>query len=454
MSNERVLLVEDDTELRKLLCEELEGEGLEPVPAADLASARAALAEQPLALVISDLRLPDGEGTSLLPLLDRLTPRPAMLLITAFGTVRQAVDALRAGADDFLTKPLDFDHLQLTVRRLLAARARDEELNRYRKLLAMPNFHGLYGSSDAMQGFFERLRRVARAQGPVLLLGESGTGKELAARAVHAESPRRDGPFLAVNCGAIPGELLESEFFGHLAGAFTGARARRAGLLQEADGGTLFLDEIGEMPPALQAKLLRVLEDGSFRAVGSDREQTVDVRIVAATHRDIEAAVSRGDFREDLYYRLETFALQLPPLRERGDDWLALTRFFLSRLRQETGSVVVGLSPASFDLLSTYAFPGNVRELQNILERAVAFCDGEQIDPSHLPARVQGHATETVGTMDAPMGEDWPTLETLQRRYLGRVLEHVGGNKQKAARLLGVTRRTLYRWLEDQNPAA
>ncbi|KGE02755.1 sigma-54-dependent transcriptional regulator [Pseudohaliea rubra] len=452
MTGEPVLLVEDDAELRKLLCEELEGEGLVPLPAADLAAAKALLAEQPVALVISDLRLPDGEGTALLPLLDRLTPRPAMLLITAFGTVRQAVDALRAGADDFLTKPLDFDHLQLTVRRLLAARARDRELDRYRELLAMPNFHGLYGSSEAMQGFFERLRRVARAQGPVLLLGESGTGKELAARAVHAESGRHDGPFLAVNCGAIPGELLESEFFGHLSGAFTGARSRRPGLLQEADGGTLFLDEIGEMPSALQAKLLRVLEDGSFRAVGSDQEQKVDVRIVAATHRDIEAAVAEGSFREDLYYRLETFALRLPPLRERGEDWLALTRFFLTRLRQETGSAVTGLSPAALDLLATYPFPGNVRELQNILERAVAFCDGRQLEPEHLPARVQERSAVPGPAPGAPW-DDWPTLDTLQQRYLHRVLEHVAGNKQQAARILGVTRRTLYRWLEDHGPA-
>lgn len=452
MSGERVLLVEDDADLRQLLCEELEAEGLEPLPAADLAAARAVLAEQPLALVISDLRLPDGEGTALLPLLARLTPAPAMLLITAFGTVRQAVDALRAGADDFLTKPLDFDHLQLTVRRLLAARARDRELDHYRELLAMPNFHGLYGSGEAMQNFFESLLRVARAQGPVLLLGESGTGKELAARAVHAESARREGPFLAVNCGAIPGELLESEFFGHVPGAFTGARSRRPGLLQQADGGTLLLDEIGEMPAALQAKLLRVLEDGSFRAVGSDQEQAVDVRIVAATHRDIESAVAEGTFREDLYYRLETFFLQLPPLRERGEDWLALTRFFLARLRQETGSQVTGLSPAAFELLASYPFPGNVRELQNILERAVAFCDGGQIEPEHLPARVQERARAETSVADGPW-DDWPTLEALQRRYLRRVLEHVGGNKQQAARILGITRRTLYRWLEDDRPA-
>lgn len=469
MAEENILLVEDDFSLRELLREELEAEGYRVTATDSAEAAQQALAEQTPDLVLSDLRLPGADGLSLLAPVRELEPRPALLIITAFGTVRQAVAALQAGADDFITKPLDMDHLLLAVERLLANRSLKAEVSAYRDALSEAPFHGMVATSPPMTNLFDQIRRVAKADGPILVLGESGTGKELVARSLHQESNRSGGPYLAVNCGGIPGELMESEFFGHTSGAFTGARKDRAGLLQEADGGTLLLDEIGEMPLALQAKLLRVLEDGQVRPVGSDRESRVDVRIIAATHRDLQLAVAEGAFREDLYFRLETFSLRVPPLRERGEDLMRLADFFLLRFAARRvaaqGSAarpahtLRGFSDAARAALEAYPFPGNVRELENAVERAVTFCDGALIEPRHLPRRIQEfheHAGKQEAAQQAgPEGQNWPadpellpTIEEVQQRYVGHVLEATGGNKRRAAQILGVTRRTLYRWLE------
>lgn len=454
--NDSILLVEDDNSLRFLLQDELESEGYRVLAAASAEEAATVLEQEAPAVIISDLRLPGASGMSLLSLGQRLEPRPAMLIITAFGTVRQAVDALKAGADEFLTKPLDMDHLLLSVNRLLESRRMRGELARYRELMAEERFHGMIMNSAAMHNLQEEIRRIATASGPVLILGESGTGKELVARAIHEESDRREGPYLTVNCGGIPSELMESEFFGHTSGAFTGARSNRAGLFQQADGGTLLLDELGEMPLSLQAKLLRVLQDGQVRPVGSDREHHVDIRILAATNRDLTRAVEEGAFREDLYFRLETFAIHIPPLRERGDDVLALANHFLARFAARRNVRLRGFSDAAVQRLRDYSFPGNVRELENAVERAVTFCDGDLIEPVHLPKRI---ADYTPG-VDVPTAESVPsfpwlsrsaplmTMEELQRRYLDHVLEQTGGNKRRAAQILGITRRTLYRWLE------
>ncbi|MFO7552043.1 MAG: sigma-54 dependent transcriptional regulator [Haliea sp.] len=458
MAEEHILLVEDDFSLRELLREELEAEGYRVIATDSAEAAQQALAERIPDLVISDLRLPGADGLSLLVPLRELQPQPALLIITAFGTVRQAVEALHAGADDFITKPLDVDHLLLTVERLLANRKLKAEVSAYRDALAEAPFHGMVATSPPMTNLFDQIRRIAQAEGPILVLGESGTGKELVARSLHQESSRHEGPYLAVNCGGIPGELMESEFFGHTSGAFTGARRDRAGLLQEADGGTLLLDEIGEMPLALQAKLLRVLEDGQVRPVGSDRESRVDVRIIAATNRDLQVAVAEGAFREDLYFRLETFSLRVPPLRERGEDLMRLADFFLlrfaaRRFAAQGNHTLRGFSDAARAALEAYPFPGNVRELENAVERAVTFCDGPLIEPRHLPRRIQEyrqHAAE-----QEPTGEDWPgdpellpSMDEIQQRYVAHVLQATGGNKRRAAQILGVTRRTLYRWLE------
>jgi two-component system, NtrC family, response regulator AtoC len=450
----RVLVVEDDEALAGLIVDELETEGLHASAVTDVDAALDALQRQPADLVVSDLRLPGRDGLALLEQLRGQSDSPAFLMITAFATVNQAVEALKAGADDFLTKPLDMDHLLLTVRKLLETRRLRAEVQRFRELLGTESFHGLIGRSPAMRQLFEQIRRIARASGPVLIIGESGTGKELVARAVHAESDRADGPFLAVNCAGVPGELLESEFFGHVAGAFTGARKAHKGLFARAEGGTLLLDEIGEMPLTLQAKLLRALQDGRIRPVGAEHEETADVRIVAATNQNLSALIRDGRFREDLFFRLETFALRVPPLREREDDRELLARQFLKRHATALDRPVDGLDDAVLAWLRRYQFPGNVRELGNAIERAVAFCDGERIELEHLPARLRAPTTPEPSRTDAGLPEELlagpvlPNLEELQRRYIHHVLRRVDGNKRRAAALLGIGRRTLYRWLE------
>lgn len=458
MTKPQILVVEDDESLATLIVDELETEGMQVSTAGRVAAAIDYLAEQDFDLLISDLRLPDRSGLELLQHLNQATETPAFLMITAFATVDQAVAALKAGADDFLTKPLDMDHFLLAVNRVLETRQLRSEVQRFRALLQTESFHGLIGRSQRMRQLFEHIRLIARANGPMLILGESGTGKELVARALHAESDRSTGPFLAVNCAGIPGELLESEFFGHVAGAFTGARKTHKGLFAQAEGGTLLLDEIGEMPLALQAKLLRTLQDGRIRAVGAEQEEPVDVRIVAATNQDLSKLIQAERFREDLFFRLETFTLQVPPLRERDDDWELLAWHFLRRHAAGMQRTVQGFSDEALAVLRTYPFPGNVRELGNALERAVAFCDAEYIRPEHLPARLK-HGTadgppltatvEPTAILDTLLDDPvLPTLDTLQRRYIHYVLQQVDGNKRRAAALLGIGRRTLYRWIE------
>ncbi len=457
--NEHILLVEDDAGLRELLQEELEAEGYSVTSCPDAETGLEALKRQVPDLLVSDLRLPGADGLSLLPILSTLTPRPAVLIITAFGSVQQAVESLKAGADDFLTKPLEMDHFLLTVTRLMENRRLRNEVQRYRSILAVEQFNGIIGQSPAMQQLFHQIRQIASADGPVLIQGESGTGKELVARALHEQSSRKGKPYMVVNCGGIPSELMESEFFGHAAGAFTGARTQRAGLFQQADGGTLMLDELGEMPLALQAKLLRALQDGHVRPVGSDHEIQLDVRVIGATNRNLTEAVADGSFREDLYYRLETFGIQIPPLRARGDDIQQLAEFFLARFNARQSRAIKGFSDEALAILMRYSFPGNVRELQNAVERAATFCDTPLIEPRHLPQRIreqppqsfQEQATVEIATTaaartDAPEG--LPDLETIQRQYIHQVLNATNGNKRKAADILGITRRTLYRWLE------
>ena len=350
------------------------------------------------------------------------------------------------------------DHFLLTVSRLLDNRKLRHEVQHYRSLLAVEQFNGMIGQSPAMQQLFQQIRQIAAAEGPVLVQGESGTGKELVARALHDQSSRRDGPYMVVNCGGIPSELMESEFFGHAAGAFTGARSQRAGLFQQANGGSLLLDELGEMPLALQAKLLRVLQDGKVRPVGSDHEIQLDVRIIAATNRNLTEAVADGSFREDLFYRLETFGLQVPPLRARGEDILKLTEFFLTRFNARQKQSIKGFSDAALGLLQQYSFPGNIRELQNAVERAATFCDTVLIEAHHLPQRIReqtGAPLLPANTAVIPQqpnqpadADALPTLETVQRQYIHQVLAATDGNKRRAADILGITRRTLYRWIE------
>ncbi|RFF27988.1 MULTISPECIES: sigma-54 dependent transcriptional regulator [unclassified Wenzhouxiangella] len=451
----RILVVEDDRSLAELLVEELETEGwtVDAQPSAE--KALEIIDEFEPDLVVSDLQLPDMDGLALLERLRQRHAPPAVLMISAYGTVERAVAALQAGAENFLTKPLDMDHFVLSVQRLVNNRRLYEEVRRFRELLDGPSFHGMQGSSRVMRVLFDRVRQVARADGPVLITGESGTGKDLVARAIHAESPRVDKPFLAVNCAGIPADLMESEFFGHAEGAFTGADRARKGLFREAQGGTLFLDEIGEMPLSLQAKMLRALQDGQVRPVGAEREHQVDVRLVAATNQDLHERVQDGRFREDLYYRLEAFQLEVPPLRDRGEDLEMLAMQFVGRFAAARQRPARSISNEALMLIRDYAWPGNVRELSNAMERAVTFCEGREIEAEHLPERVRRAegtgGAEQGGPLAALLdqGEMLPTLDELRRRYVQHVLEKVDGNKRRAAALLGVGRRTLYRWLDE-----
>lgn len=458
-----LLVVEDDQALAKLISEELEAEGWNLTVHHELNQAMQWLESNQPAMIVTDLRLPDGNGMALVEKVIQNTSqaqRPGVIVITAFGSVRQAVAALQAGADDFLTKPLDMEHFLLTVQRVKESLELKSELHRFRQLGQQQHFYGMFGQSRAIRTLFDQVRVIAKAEGPVLIQGESGTGKELVAKALHAESERAEGLFLAVNCAGIPPELLESEFFGHAAGAFTGASKMRKGLLQQADGGSLLLDEIGEMPISLQVKLLRALQDGSIRPVGKDTEERVNVRIFAATHRDLKQKVNEGSFREDLFYRLEAFTLTVPALREREEDQELLAQLFLQQLATARGKKVKGFSDEALRLLRDYSFPGNVRELHNVVERALAFCDEQWIQPRHLPARLTDVSkvndqsafqagTGEQGEVDLLSGPVLPTLSELQKRYVYKVLEQVNGNKRRAAAILGIGRRTLYRWLDQ-----
>lgn len=462
----RVLVVEDDRSLGDLLRDELESEGHQVRLATSVEEARERLEEEPADLVVSDLRLPGEEGTALLDETRKLRPTPpAFIVITAFGTVRQAVEALRRGADDFLTKPLDLDHLRVSASRALENRNLRREVERFRKAMSEDDFHGMIGRSPPMRRLFRHVAQVAGGEGPVLITGESGTGKELVARAVHEESGRSDSRFIPVNCAGIPGSLLESEFFGHEEGAFTGATSSRRGLFLEADGGTILLDEIGEMPSDLQAKLLRVLQEGRVRPVGSDRELALDVRVLASTNQDLTVALEAGEFRNDLYYRLETFRLHVPPLRERGDDIGRLAMYFLQRFAARLGRDVRSISRRARSLLRRYPFPGNVRELENLMERAVTYCEGSEVRVEHLPPRLQdgeagaraeawrraGSQADGQGGSAPPIlgGDELPPLQEVERRYILHALKQLNGNKRRTAGVLGIGRRTLYRRLEE-----
>jgi two-component system, NtrC family, response regulator AtoC len=456
-----VWIVEDDKALGGMLLDEVSDAGLEALWFSSAEAAMHAMRRHGPDLVVSDLKLPGIDGLAFLrQVLDTTAALvPGFIMITAFGTIPIAVEALKAGADDFLTKPLDLEHFMLCVKRVLERRRLKAMVVEMRELLGAKNFHGIYAKSRSMHLLFEQIRQVARAQGPVLILGESGSGKELVARAVHKESARADGPFVPVNCAGIPEHLLESEFFGHAAGSFTGAGKGRQGLFAEAEGGSLLLDEISEMPLSLQAKLLRILQDGKLRRVGENREHPVDVRILAATHRDLEEEVRRGHFREDLFFRLETFILRVPPLRERDEDIEYLAARFLRQFSLALDKRVGGFGDEALALMNGYPFPGNVRELSNAVERAVTFTTEKWIRGADLPARMRRHRPGPGRDSNDPGGftaeaQGLCSLAEMERRYILHVLGLTGGNKRRAAAVLGIGRRTLYRRLGEEKGAA
>ncbi len=451
-----ILIVEDDAAILELLEEELEETGYQTLGAGSAEEAVLTLSHSEVSLIISDVRLPGMSGMQLLEQLRHEGSRVGFIIITAFGTIDQAVEALKIGADDFLTKPLDLESVGEAVYRVLENRRLAE---RFQQEGPTGHFHGIVGESETMQGLFHDAARLAKSDAPILILGESGTGQELLAGAIHAESRRADEPFVAINCASIPSELMESEFFGHVKGAFTGASESRQGLFQAANGGSLFLDEIGEMSPGLQAKLLRALQEKTIKAVGAEKEEAVDVRIIAATHRDLEHEIENGNFRSDLFYRLETFSLRIPPLRDRQGDIERLVSAMIEKHADAQDKRIERVEPVALQTLLDYPYPGNVRELENAIMRAVTLAEDGLLSHADLPERIRQHGQEQRGvvrqieagnTLVARGQQSWPSLEEVEKRYIQKVLEATGGNKRRTADILGIARRTLYRRLEDE----
>jgi DNA-binding NtrC family response regulator len=440
----RILLVEDDREMLELVQEHLEGEGHTVTPAGLGAEAIARLKAEPFDIVLTDLRLPDVGGMEVLQA-SRETQRDLpVILITAFGTIETAIQAIRQGAYDFVTKPFALDEISLLVGKAWEARRLREENRRLREEVAgRYRLHNLLGRSPAMQSVFALIRQAAPGDVNVLITGESGTGKELVAKALHFNSHRADRPFVPINCAAVPASLLESELFGHVKGAFTGAVSSRRGLFREAHGGTLFLDEIGDMAPELQAKLLRAIEDRSVRPVGSDQATPLDVRIIAATNQDLPARIRAGQFRDDLYYRLAVIPIQLPALRERKEDIPLLAEHFLGRAIAASGKQVAGFTPETMTILLRHLWPGNVRELENVVERAVTLSAGGTIAPDALLLDASASPPTALTLAQLPRR---PTLQELTDEYVALVLQETEGDKARAADLLGISKRTLYRW--------
>ncbi|WP_269791976.1 sigma-54 dependent transcriptional regulator [Stenotrophomonas sp. Iso1] len=448
------LIVDDERDIRELLVLTLGRMGLRISTAANLAEARELLASNPFDLCLTDMRLPDGNGIELVTEIARDHPRTPVAMITAFGSMDLAVEALKAGAFDFVSKPVDINVLRGLVRHAL-------ELNNTSRAPQAPpqdSATRLLGGSVAMDELRTTIAKVARSQAPVYILGESGVGKELVARTIHDQGARANGPFIPVNCGAIPGELMESEFFGHRKGSFTGAHADKPGLFQAANGGTLFLDEVAELPLQMQVKLLRAIQEKSIRPVGASAEVPVDVRILSATHKDLGTLIQDGRFRHDLYYRINVIELRVPPLRERRGDLPLLATTILNRLAQGQGQQPPQLAPSALDALAGYAFPGNVRELENILERALALADDDNIGASDLrlpqpvsstraePPVIASSASaveEDIEDIDNGNGALPSYIEQMERAAIQKALEENRWNKTKTAVQLGITFRAL-----------
>ena len=436
MARASVLVVDDEELVRWSLGERLGQDGCEVLSAGTVADARARR-EEGVDLVLLDLRLPDGDGLELLAELQRDDPDLPVVLMTAFSSVKGAVAAMRGGAFHYVSKPFDLDEVALVVRQALETTRLRRELRHLRARHGASSVEALVGESAAMAAVKDTLSKVATSPAStVLLTGETGTGKDLAARAIHHASDRALRPFMVVTCSAVPESLLESEFFGHERGAFTDARQQRKGLFELADGGTVYLDEIGEMAPPLQAKLLRFLEEKAFKRVGGARDVTVDVRVVAATNRDLEAEVREGRFREDLFYRLNVLPVRLPPLRERRGDLPLLVSHFLDGFNRELRKQVRGLAPSALARLEAHGWPGNVRELRNVLERAVLLSEGTVLGEADLPPLGRERAGEG-GLRLPPEGVDFGSLE---RTFVVEALERSGGSPTRAAALLGMSR--------------
>lgn len=448
----RIVVVDDDGEMRSLLKDYLENAGFAVSPFSTATEALAALGpsgnlsadreDGDIDVIISDIRMPQMDGLEFSTQLQRVRPEIPVILITAFGSIETAIEAMRRGAFHYVVKPFKLAEMGVNVDRALEHRKLQRDNTALRKEVKRTwTIGNVIGKSPEMKAVFDLVNRVSQATANILITGESGTGKEVVARAIHEGGPRATKPFVAINCTAIPETLLESELFGHAKGSFTGAIHRKRGLFEEAEGGTLFLDEIGDMNISLQSKLLRVIQERKVRAVGENIARDVDVRIIAATHKDLKLAIKEGRFREDLYYRLSVIPITIPPLRNRKEDIPLLAEHFLKKYAAMNNLKVKGFTKRAMSKMMSLKWEGNVRELENFVERAVVLCEGTLIDEKDIPAQEVESAEQFFGRATG----DFPTVAQLEERYIRLVLEKTGGRKDKASQILGINRRTLYR---------
>ncbi len=443
-----VLIVEDDEKMRDLLRKIITREGYPVEEAANGDAALTLIEKNVYDIVLTDVKMPGLDGIELLKEIKKISARTYVIIMTAFGTIGSAVEAMKQGAYDYISKPFKLDEIQILIRKILEEKALRQEVDHLRKEVRRRyRFNNIIGKSKEMQEVFDLIEKISPGKSTILIHGKSGTGKELVAKAIHYNSPRRNKPFVPVNCSAIPETLLESELFGHIKGAFTGAVATHVGLFEEADGGTLFLDEVGELSPAIQVKLLRVLQEREIKPVGGTQSRKIDIRLITATNRDLHEMVKEGTFREDLYYRLNVIPIHLPPLKVRTEDIPLLVRHFLTRFGKENQRPEMTISREALHPLMNYSWPGNIRELENIIERAVILCKENEVTRDDLPPHLLQESA------DNRRGPDLLhlSLREVEMAHIKRILESVGGHKMKAAEILRIDRRTLYRKLQHDD---
>ncbi len=436
-----ILIIDDEPKMAGILKRVLTKEGYEAVTTSKPEQGLTILQSQPVQIILCDLKMPGMDGIEVLERAKQIQPQAEFIMMTAYATAQTAVESMKKGAYDYLIKPFPLDELKILLARVLKTKTLQEENVRLREALVDKfHFDNIVAESKPMQAVLARVAKVAPTDASVLLRGESGTGKEILAKAIHQASPRKDKPLVTVNCSAIPTTLLESEMFGHVKGAFTGAIETRKGLFQSADGGTIFLDEIGEISPAVQVKLLRVLQDGKFQRVGDTVPISVDVRVIAATNKNLEEAIQQAAFRQDLYYRLNVVPIYIPPLRERKEDILPLIEHF-ARKFQRPGKTIT-FAPETTDLFLSYDWPGNIRELENAVEHATVMGESQQISPCDLPLALQTFYSKQELALSTPIHEQM-TLADIEKRWIINALRKTNKNHTRAAKLLGITRRTL-----------
>jgi len=456
MGNEKILIIDDSPEILSLLSEFFQGEGLEADTAPDGATGLSKIEKKFYDVVLTDLKMPGIDGMEVLKYVLENSPDSICIILTGYGTVKNAVEAIKLGAFDYLTKPVRVDEILITINRALEYRnLKQENFSLKNQLKKKYRFENIIGDHEKMHKIFEIIEKVSDSDSTILILGESGTGKELIAKAIHYNSYRREGPFVPVNCAAIPSELLESELFGHEKGAFTNAIRTRIGRFELANGGTIFLDEIGDMNPVLQSKLLRVLQERQFERIGGIKIIKTDIRVIAATHQDLKAAVEQKLFREDLYYRLNVIPISIPPLRERKSDIPLLAHYFLENFNKRKKKKIKGINNEAIELLMQYEWPGNVRELENIIERVVILLDSDIITAQDLPEKFQQFFERREYPRDLDIPEEGISLEEtvtqFEKRLILQALTKTGWVKNKAARLLNLNRTTLIEKIKRQN---